>query len=1006
MNEMIFGNTGTRDEGINIDMEQSLYQKLKGVAFVPKLKSLLNDTLQEADKSFVFIGEVSDKSGSFSVYGYNAKLKSDSRGGDYGHYIAVAAEEKAILQSMEDIKFLTEEGFVEYVNKKSLNDNERFKILPKSVDMDINAKKRIINNLMEAFMRVRKRKSVTFSFEDCPVEEFNAKSFYVLCDLMKYLPYCMRKNISFISRVDSNARLPEMINLAAYPSSSVSKPYDSIDLSSSAGWDGVFREYTEKVFSMNDEERKRYFEQIYQDIEKPASEHGIGIKSDLYLLDVKKKELWTKGNTAEAIDDIFNSVNDVLSIYPFYNELAKKRLSQNEAEAEEYIKNRIIGTKNTEELKSVFLNVSEVYKAVRSEVGGGINEIFKAHAAGFIAEAGNDDEAIRIVGDIADISREILGEKAASNKFRECMSKKTDINGIYSLYLKLKEKRFIEPHELNVCLNESVEALILKSTEAYSEEKEKLAALEDMYEKFRAACRVKDYPHVEEVYNRYKIEFSGNVKSAAVKKGNDIIYELENKINGYCTFFDVKNCIIRLAETEVGADETLKKKACDVYRKISVRMFDSIYEQECDYEDLKRLIYEIGPAVKKLDYSGVYDAQPVSGWGSETYVPDGMYKFVSVFEAMIDNIGNSDNLTNVLYETEMAEKAVREQWNLERMFRIAAPKIVLHWMKKNRKAANENALKKAERTLQKQYDTHISRRINEMFEDCLEQLSRGARSKPFGKPVIIGVAAVAAVAVIFGGVKLFGVFVEKDNSDTVKVVRKHEKFTISSDEKRMIEQYLENFKHENGEDARIVIGSITKSEENGQYKVEIKDKFEADFEDSVLCEYAKDEQNSKEPVGIEEVGEDDYAIVLQKENEKTYIRDIFPNLENYDFSEPYRDEAIEEEKADFCSVMIKYVGFKKGLVEEETEIFDEEPNLDDEQTEEAEEVETMSTEEENVNSEEKSEEKQEENSGEKVPEEESEEQYEEENSEEEPEEKGNDKNSDGKLKKIKDKIKG
>ena len=199
MSEMIYGNTGKRDEGINIDMEQALYQKLQSRTFVPKLKSMLNDRLQEGDKNFVFIGEVADKTGSFSVYGYNAKLASDSRGGDYGHYIAVPVDKKAVIFDVNNADFLTEEGFVEYVNLKTLNREKRFKIAPLKVGINKDAEKRIVNNLMETFMKVRKRKNVTFSFEYSTVDEFTGKSVFVLTDLMKYIPYQMRKHISFIS---------------------------------------------------------------------------------------------------------------------------------------------------------------------------------------------------------------------------------------------------------------------------------------------------------------------------------------------------------------------------------------------------------------------------------------------------------------------------------------------------------------------------------------------------------------------------------------------------------------------------------------------------------------------------------------------------------------------------------------------------------------------------------------------------------------------------------------
>ena len=101
---------------------------------------------------------------------------------------------------------------------------------------------------------------------------------------MKYLPFRMRKNISFISHVASNQKLPDMINLAAYPASSEFKPHDCITLSAGApfGNDGIFSAYVEKVFAMSDTERDSYFEKIYEDIEKPALEKGVDVKADLY----------------------------------------------------------------------------------------------------------------------------------------------------------------------------------------------------------------------------------------------------------------------------------------------------------------------------------------------------------------------------------------------------------------------------------------------------------------------------------------------------------------------------------------------------------------------------------------------------------------------------------------------------------------------------------------------------------------------------------------------------
>ena len=252
MNEMLYGNTGKRDEGLNIDMDASLYQKLQSRTFVPKLKSMLNDGLQEGDKNFVFIGQVADKNGNFTVLGYNAKLESDSRGGDYGHYLAIPLDEKAVSVAFDKVSFLTEEGFVEFVNQKTLNNEKRFSLVSAQRAVDESVKKRLVNNLMETFMRVRKRKNVTFSFDRTTVEEFSAQSVFVLMDLMTYLPYAMRKNISFISHICSNQKLPDAINLAAYSADCEFKPHDCIGLDSAgiSVADGLFAAYVEKVFAI------------------------------------------------------------------------------------------------------------------------------------------------------------------------------------------------------------------------------------------------------------------------------------------------------------------------------------------------------------------------------------------------------------------------------------------------------------------------------------------------------------------------------------------------------------------------------------------------------------------------------------------------------------------------------------------------------------------------------------------------------------------------------------
>ena len=967
MNEMIYGNTGKRDEGINIDMDQALYQKLQSRTFVPKLKSMLNDRLQEGDKNFVFIGEVVDKAGNFSVYGYNAKLESDSRGGDYGHYVAVPVNEKAVAVDTNSIGFLTEEGFVEYVNLKTLNDDKRFKITPQSIDIDVNAKKRIVNNLMETFMKVRKRKNVTFSFDDCSVEEFTAKSLYVLCDLMKYLPFRMRKNISFISHVASNQKLPDMINLAAYPASSEFKPHDCITLNAGApfGNDGIFSAYVEKVFAMSDAERDSYFEKIHEDIEKPALEKGVDVKADLYLLDVSTKELWTDGDIKEAISSIFNSVSDVLVVYPLFTELAKNRLSSNENEVVEYLKSRIDETKNTDELKSVFTNLIDVYNATKFDMNTNVNELFKTHANGFIEAANSDDDIVKVASGIVSIGTDVLDQEFARDKFLANMDKKNDINGIYTFYLKLKEKKFIDAHELNICLTESVEKLILRVTDRYSEAKEKLSALEKMYSEFQAACTSKDYPHVKEVYDAYKNKFSSGANAAAVSKGNDIIYDIEREIKGYCTFLDVKNCIIKLAEVEVKANESLKQKACDIYRRISNKMFDELRNERLNYGEFKKLIQEIGPSVKKLNENEVYDDQLRSGWGQEKYVPNGMYRFVTFFESLINTVGPAGSLTEALLGVETTREQVRDESTLLKMFEKFAPAVLMNWMDKNKKYCNEGAFKKAEKELKKNFDKRLSHTVRDMFEYCLDKQNSKKKGGKISivKLAIVGVVVLAILGgLVFGGIKLFGwIFGDKDpqvETDSPSVMTE---YYVSDAEINAVKDYIAGFAHEDLKNAELVIGKLSKTvpeatddkEKESQkvvYTVTITNPLgSADFKEMITVDIAKTHK-SKSDCNVDEIDENkDYAFVLQasKDGEKVYLRDLYevpPDFTGYNFDAKAPGNIGDVE---FYGSILRYIGTKMELVvvgeppmttEEEVEMDEQkqkEEGSDEEETEES-----------------------------------------------------------------------
>lgn len=908
MNEMIYGNTGKRDEGINIDMDQALYQKLQSRTFVPKLKSMLNDRLQEGDKSFVFIGGVADKAGDFSVYGYNAKLERDSRGGDYGHYIAVPADAKAVTLDVDSVRFLTEEGFVEYVNLKALNEEKRFSIAPLQIDIATDAKKRIINNLMETFMKVRKRKNVTFSFEESTVEEFMSKSVFVLMDLMKYLPYQMRKNISFISHVASSAKLPDMINLAAYPASSEFKPHDCISLSGGGGAaDGIFSAYVEKIFAMDESERESYFEELYNVIEYPAIKAGVDVKSDLYLLDVSTKELWTSGDAKEAIRNIFSSVDDVLKVYPEYKELAKKKMESSENEFVEYISGEVNASTNVEELKASYKSVYALFEVLGFPFDENTIGFFKTRAGEFIEAAPDSDSLIKVLDGIASINAAALDRDIARNAIRRHMSKKSDINGIYELYLRLKEKKFIEPQELNICLTDSVEENILNTTAIFIDSKGKLSALERMYNAFQSGTSSKDHPHVKEVYDRFKSKFSSGANSEAVSKGREILDRIKKDLEEPCSFFDTKNYIKELSNIEVNSDEGLKREASDVYKRVSDKLFEKLNTGRLSYSEFVKLMDEITPAVNALEKNGVYDNVQRSGWGEEKYVPDGMYRFTQIFRSLIDELRQTEDVAEALLAFENSQDHIKyDELNINEMFGKFGEDILIHWFKKHSKSATEHNIKKAKKKLDKYHRIILSPVTESIIGKYLEDRSgrhRGGGKVSVAKLIIVLAAALAILAALgYGGFKLFRALFTPDEPP-LNVSSE----TSPDNGRGYAQEYLDKFKREGFNDAAFVIASVEKS--NNSYSVIIKDALDSNIKNDRLENAAyTPNDGSKGFFDIADVKSgQQYAIVIQQSdnNENTYIRDIYP-LHGKDAT-----DTITEEDSQMYAEILKYIGWRK-----------------------------------------------------------------------------------------------
>ncbi|MBE7037055.1 MAG: hypothetical protein E7403_07155, partial [Ruminococcaceae bacterium] len=946
MSEMLYGNTGKRDEGINISMDPSLYQKMQGRTIVPKLKSLLSDTLQEGDKNFVFIGEVVDKSGSYTVYGYNAKLETDSRGGDYGHYIAIPAAEKTVEVNFSTMGFLSEDGFAEYANQQTLNEGKRFTVTPIPSVVDDNAKKRIINNLLETFMGVRKRKNVSFSFAKTTVEEFSAKSIGILMDLMTYLPYCMRKNIAFISHICSGQKLPDSINLAAYPTECESKPHDCIGLddASPAVSEGIFMAFVEKVFAMSLSEREAYFEKLYNEIECPAAQNGVAIRSDIYLLEVTTRELWTNGETKEAVQHIFSSVESILKIYPAYLEIAKTRLQASGQEVYDYVSGQISATEDHAALKQAYADIAALFTVCGFEFETMVVPMLRVHSAEFLKKALQDETFINVADGVFAIHPEGLDKEAAMGVVQGLFAKKADLKDLFGFYLNLKGKKYFNAEELVSVVIENAERVILSATAEFDASKDKLTKVETIYAAFQAAYTGEDFSCISEVCDTYREKFAAAASAEAVSKGSQVLYNIERESGAFHSLIDLKSSVVELAKIEVLQDAGLKIQTANSYKRVSAGLFNELKRKKHVYEDIKRLLDDLNPAVKTLHDNGVYDKDLRNGWGSEQHVLDGMYRFVTLFSAYLESVNHAQDLTKALEAYGKLRTNIQSgEPELQQIYENIAPVILFNWVHKNKKFASMAQYKKAEKALKKNPEIRISEKTEILFKENLSAINGGKQQLSPVKMIIVGVILLAVIGgLVFGGITLYNMFFNKKIEEPVQ----QPKAKIAQETIDAVENHLASYKADGYSDATIIVGRINEvSGEGSKLTVAVTDSFEN--EDFKVTEFSgqymnkagealkfeapekpvarktdddKKQEQNEEAKETEKAAELEYIIVVQSkqgENNTEYvIREVWslPNLATCDFLN-IDVTSVAEEDAELYKNLVQYVGYKKGLMD-------------------------------------------------------------------------------------------
>jgi len=770
MNEMLCGNTGKVDGAVNINdsMPSSWYQKLQSRTFVPKIKSLLSAS-QSDDKNFVFIGEVRDKSERFSAFGYNARLQNDSRNGGFSHFIAFSASDKIEGIDLSQIKFLTEEGFTEYIYNNELNEDKRFVLTPEPFEIDINVKKRLVNNLMEAFMQMRKRKYVAFSFalgdEEDNIWNFSKKSTYIMMDIMQYLPYQMRKNISFISHL-TTSKIPEILNLAAYPSQTADKPNDCINVETDAGAlssSDTFAAYVEKVFAMSEAERNAYFESLYNEIEIPSMNEGMEVKSDLYLLDTVTKPYWQSGSI-EAIDSICNSVENVLNIYPAYKNIAVSAMQSNPDNLVTYIREKISEIDNVGKLAECYGKIRLLFDACGMDFSFAVPN-FKEKVGEMLKKSQTGAELNVFIGNVELIDENIIDTACVGQWIAEYFNNTNSLNKVYDLYKLFKDSKFVDRGEFDILMQDYTDKTFENAISGIEDAKGKLDKVNAIFEEFEQNCNDIDHPLIKEVYARFKSKFSDDLEQAKKAEATEQLDNIAAKVRGNISIYDVAEAVRELAKVDVLASEDVKKRVENGLATVKEKLWEVLENKEVEelknfvrYE-LKKFIDDVEMSVKSMADKGIIDGNELSvGFGNQKIYADSLYRFVKIFKELLEGLDPKEvqSLSDVLGAYEEYEKEIySEEIKLTQMYKEIAPIVLATWMKKNPKLCTPGAFKKADKALNLKSST---KRLYEELAERYEYNKKGGLN--------IGlIAAIAGVVVVAAAIVLICLYLFGGNKD-------------------------------------------------------------------------------------------------------------------------------------------------------------------------------------------------------------------------------------------------
>ena len=344
--EMFSGNVQSADRDFSFDIKDAVFESnIKSI--LSSIKALVNDT---EDDQYMYIASMNAK----SVFAHNVKNTLDARGGVLCDAVFYTTNGHIEAEDIYDIETITKESFVKFASRtESDNKNlEREKVERTVQPFSEESIKAVLYAVYKMFGKARTTEKVSIVFNEDNKDVFSQKSLSFLCEIMKYLPYGLRKRVGFISRIANNnarviADLNSAINIIAYSSKVRDVPPDCIVLDSPRTVKCNYKDLVDRIYSLSDEERQALFDDFEKNVEKSIYESTK--KRDCISKDYSEELAFSEKlkNTkfSELADEYINGTGtEHLQIFIAHAEMFKARTKDSEDEYVKWTANKTYGS--------------------------------------------------------------------------------------------------------------------------------------------------------------------------------------------------------------------------------------------------------------------------------------------------------------------------------------------------------------------------------------------------------------------------------------------------------------------------------------------------------------------------------------------------------------------------------------------------------------------------------------------------------------------------------------